>query len=67
MIKAAELLIVSIFLLLSFFIGVSYSDSVKTKAEWLFDIKDEQEIDFSNSSVEIKKKPYFVEESFSKD
>ena len=53
MIKTIELLAILVLLALSFLIGVKYSESVKSHADWLFESKeDEIELpDLSNETI----------------
>lgn len=57
MIKTIELIVVVTLLIFAFFAGVKYSESVKNHASWLFETRDEEEVelpDLSNeNSVEI--------------
>ena len=43
MTKAIEAIIVITLMVFSFFIGVKYSDSVKSHASWLFETKEEED------------------------
>lgn len=63
MIKVIELIVVLALLVFSFFAGVKYSDSVKQRASWLFESKEEEvELpDLSNESV--SETPAAVDES----
>lgn len=42
MIKAIELIVVITLMVFSFIVGVKYSDSVKARAGWLFETKEEE-------------------------
>ncbi len=52
MIKTIELIVVAALLVFAFFAGVKYSDSVKNHASWLFEIKDEEEVELPDLSNE---------------
>ena len=52
MIKTIELIVVVTLLIFSFFAGVKYSDSVKSHASWIFETKDEQEVELPDLSNE---------------
>lgn len=52
MIKTIELILVATLLILSFFAGVKYSESVKNHASWLFESKGEEEIELPDLSGE---------------
>lgn len=52
MIKTIELIVVITLLIFSFFAGVKYSDSVKNHASWLFETRDEQEVELPDLSNE---------------
>lgn len=55
MVKAIEAIIILTLLAFSFFIGVKYSETVKSHASWLFETKEEEVAlpDLSNESGEI--------------
>jgi hypothetical protein len=55
MTKAVEMIVILTLLIFAFFIGVKYSDSVKSHAGWLFEIKEEEvELpDLVNESAEV--------------
>ncbi len=42
MIKAIEVIVVTVLLIFAFLAGVKYSDSVKNRANWLFETKEEE-------------------------
>ncbi|NBX52899.1 MAG: hypothetical protein EBT63_04545 [Proteobacteria bacterium] len=55
MIKTVEVIVIIALLIFSFFLGVKYSDSVKSRMSWL-ETQDEQEVelpDLSNENSEI--------------
>lgn len=52
MIKTIELIVVATLLVFSFFAGVKYSDSIKNHASWLFETKDEEEVELPDLSNE---------------
>lgn len=52
MIKTIELIVAITLLIFSFFAGVKYSDSVRNHASWLFETRDEQEVELPDLSNE---------------
>lgn len=63
MIKVIELIVVLALLVFSFFAGVKYSDSVKQRASWLFENK-EEEVELPDLSTESTvEAPAAVDES----
>ncbi len=52
MIKTIELIVIITLLIFAFFAGVKYSDSVKSHASWLFETRDEEEVEFTDLSNE---------------
>ncbi|MBM3590410.1 MAG: hypothetical protein FJX30_03425 [Alphaproteobacteria bacterium] len=59
MIKTVEVIVIIALLIFSFFLGVKYSDSIKSRMSWL-ETQDEQEVelpDLSNESNEIGNAP----------
>ncbi len=55
MLKSVEFIVFFILLVVSFFAGVKYSDSVKEHAGWLYESKEDQEVelpDLSNEKID---------------
>ncbi|OFW81174.1 MAG: hypothetical protein A2887_01490 [Alphaproteobacteria bacterium RIFCSPLOWO2_01_FULL_40_26] len=52
MIKTIELIVIITLLIFAFFAGVKYSDSVKSHASWLFETRDEEEVELPDLSNE---------------
>lgn len=53
MIKAIELIVIVTLMVFSFVVGVKYSDSVKSHAGWLFETKEEEEVDLPDLTNEV--------------
>lgn len=54
MIRTIELIVIITLIIFAFFAGVKYSDSIKSHASWLFETKDEEEIELPDLSNENK-------------
>ncbi len=55
MLKSVEFIVFFILLVVSFFAGVKYSDSVKEHGSWLYESKEDQEVelpDLSNEKID---------------
>lgn len=52
MLKSVEFIVFFILLVVSFFAGVKYSDSVKEHASWLYESKEDQEVELPDLSSE---------------
>ena len=50
MIKLVEALVIIIVIIFAFFMGVKYSDQVKSQATWIFDSKQDEEVEMPDLS-----------------
>ncbi len=50
MVKLVEALVILSLIIFAFFMGVKYSNQVKSRASWIFDSKIEEEIEMPNLS-----------------
>jgi hypothetical protein len=50
MIKLVEALVILVVIIFAFFMGVKYSDQVKSQASWIFDSKPDEEVEMPDLS-----------------
>jgi hypothetical protein len=60
MIKIIEAVIILSLMVFSFFLGVKYSEQVKMRASWMFDVKSDEEVELPDLSKEGSNQSDFV-------